>query len=312
MISREKVSIPKVILHRQFETIFHEIGRCQEMTRRSGEAHCLSLEGATGAGKTQLAKAYAQQYPAYETDEVSMRPVFYVDVPAQITVKRLSEYLLHHLNDPFTQGHVTQSELDARLDGLIRTCVSHLVILDDFHHLVNVDTPRRRDAVSDWLKVRIKNTQVPFLVISIENRVQEILEHNPQLSRLFASRRQLEPFAYDRMDAKFSEQRIEFDYFVRQAEYVTNAHLTESMARESLLERLHYATNGVVGNVMNLLRYASILAEERTTDIIGLDILSLAFESRMKDHLRDRVTFEEKANPFQPDFRLPGESALDR
>lgn len=290
--------LPPVIPHRQFEAIFQEIERCRQMTQRTGEAHCLSLEGPTGAGKTRLAQAYAAQYPAYETEDRSVCPVFYIDVPAQITVKGLSEHLLQRLHDPFLRGYVRQTDLDYRLDGLIQSCVTHLVILDDFHHLLNTDTVRRRDAVSDWLKVRIKNTRIPFLVISIEQRVQEILDYNPQLSRLFAARRQLEPFPYDQTNAQFIEQLTEFDFFVRRAEYVTGAHLTEELPRDVLLAMLHNATNGVVGNVMNLLTYAAILAEEETMSTVNLNLLSRAFDSRMKDHLRDRLTAQEKPNPF--------------
>ncbi|NJO83617.1 MAG: AAA family ATPase [Blastochloris sp.] len=297
--------LPPVIPHRQFEAVFREIERCREMTRRAGEAHCLSLEGPTGAGKTRLAQAYAAQHPPYETEAGSIQPVFYVDVPAQITVKGLSEHLLRYLGDPLLRGYTRQVDLDYRLDGLIRACVTHLVVLDDFHHLLNTDTSRRRDAVSDWLKVRIKNTRKPFLVISIEHRVQTILDHNPQLSRLFAARRTLEPFPYDRADTHFTEQLMEFDFFVRRAEYVTGARLTGELPRETLLARLHYATNGVVGNVMNLLTYAALLAQENRVIAVDLTLLSAAFESRMKDHLRDRLTFEAKVNPFHPHFALP-------
>lgn len=305
MLTTETGSLPPVIAHRQFEAIFQEIERCREMTRRAGESHCLSLEGPTGAGKTRLAQAYAAQYPPYETEAGSVRPVFYVDIPAQSTVKGLSEYLLRHLGDPLLRGNTRQADLDYRLDGLLRACVTHLVILDDFHHLLNTDTSRRRDAVSDWLKVRIKNTRKPFLVISIEHRVQAILEHNPQLSRLFAARHTLEPFPYDRADTHFGEQLMEFDFFVRRAEYVTGARLSGELPREVLLARLHYATNGVVGNVMNLLTYAALLAEEKGLMVVDLTLLSTAFESRMKDHLRDCVTFEEKVNPFHPGFTFP-------
>jgi hypothetical protein len=146
-------------------------------------------------------------------------------------------------------------------------CQVELVILDDFHHLIDKATNRILEQVSDWLKVLIKETGIPFLVVGIEGKVERILEANAQLSRLFAVRQTLQPFRCDPSD----ETSIhEFGRFVQYAEQVIGMPLPVTLPRLELLYRLHYATEGVVGNLMNLLRYAAWLTRQRNQEAITL------------------------------------------
>ena len=86
--------------------------------------------------------------------------------------------------------------LNSRLIKLLKACQVELVILDDFHHLIDTETDRVLAKVSDWLKVLIKETGIPFLVVGMEGKVERILRANAQLSRLFAARETLLPFAW--------------------------------------------------------------------------------------------------------------------
>ena len=105
--------------------------------------------------------------------------------------------------------------MNFRLIRLMQDCQVELVILDDFHHLIDQETNRIMEQVSDWLKVLIKETGIPFLVVGIEGKVERILETNAQLSRLFAVRQRLAPFACDPQDEASLE---EFARFVQYAE----------------------------------------------------------------------------------------------
>jgi hypothetical protein len=60
-----------------------------------------------------------------------------------------------------------------------------------------------------------------------------------------------------------------------------------------LLYRLHYATAGVVGNLMNLLRFAAVIAQEKKIGTLELPTLALAFDRRLSRHLKG------KTNPFE-------------
>ncbi len=294
-----KITVERIhtalIQYPRFKELHEEIRLCQKMSKIAGEPQCMSLEGQTGAGKSTLVKAYAANFPVTETETGRCIPVLYMEVPSPVGIRDFASAALKRLGDPaFEKG--TRASMTMRLVGLILDCGITLVILDDFHHLIDKKTNHILHEVSDWLKYIIKQTGVPFLVVGIESNVEIILQANPQLSRLFAARETLQPFAWN---VAKPETIQEFSRFV---EYATDKALGKPLAQElsrvDLLYRIHYATAGVVGNVMNLLRVAAELAEMRGAGSIDLSLLSQAFVQRLQKHMSDR------SNPFSS-ARLP-------
>jgi len=278
-----------LIRYPRFMELHRDIRECQELSRLSNEPQCMALEGVTGAGKSTLVRDYVSLFPRIEQEDGTQIPIFYTETPSPVTVKAMASTMLAGLGDPASQRG-TLWAMNFRLIHLIIDCKVQLVILDDFHHLIDKETDRILEQVSDWLKVLIKETAVPFLVVGISGKVGRILQANDQLSRLFAMRETLEPFVADLSD----EVNItEFSRFVQYAEQTVETSLTQSLPRLELLYRLHYATNGVVGNLMNLLRYAALIAKQQQNSVIDLSVLSMAFHKRLSKHLLDKI------NPFQ-------------
>ena len=248
----------------------------------------MALEGLTGAGKSTLMRAYTAGFPRRETRDGTCIPVFYLETPSPATVKTMASAMLESLGDP--AAHLgTIGPLNSRLIKLLKACEVELVILDDFQHLIDTETDRILAKVSDWLKVLIKETGIPFLVVGIEGKVERILRANAQLSRLFAAREQLAPFLWqpDR-----PETIQTFHVFVNTVETSLGRPLPTEVPRTELLYRLYYSTGGVVGNLMNLLRYAVMLAEEQPQANLTLPLLACAFEHRLAKHMCGRL------NPF--------------
>jgi len=243
----------------------------------------------TGAGKSTLARDYARAFPRFLTDEGVQVPVFYMETPSPVTVKGMAAVMLERLGDPAAHRG-TQWSMNSRLTRLMVACGVEIAILDDFHHLIDCETNRVLAKVSDWLKVLIKETGLPFLVVGIEGTVERILDVSPQLSRLFAARETLKPFKWDMSDEAYV---WEFAQFVKYAEEAIGMTLSDDLPRMEMLYRLHYATGGVVGNLMNLLRYAAMSAQEKGRDTVDLPILAVAFHRRLSRHLKKRV------NPFE-------------
>ena len=276
------------IMYPRLKELDQEICRCQQLSRVAGEPQCIALEGSTGAGKTTLIQQYAAGFPRRETRLGTRIPVFYLETPSPATVKTMASVMLERLGDP--AAHIgTIGSLNSRLIKLLQACEVELVILDDFHHLIDTETDRVLAKVSDWLKVLIKETGIPFLVVGIEGKVERILQANAQLSRLFAARETLAPFAW-RPEQPTTIQA--FHTFVSTLESCVGKPLTTTVPRTELLYRLYYCTDGVVGNVMNLLRYAVKLTEEQSQITLELPLLRQAFEKRLAKHMRGKV------NPF--------------
>lgn len=72
------------------------------------------------------------------------------------------------------------------------------------------------------------------------------------------------------------------------------------LPRLEWLYRLHVATNGVVGNVMNLLRQSAYTMELTGETALTLAILARSFEKRLCKHVGKANPFTESAFPAQP------------
>lgn len=280
-----------LIRYPRFKELHADIRQCQLLSKIADEPKCMSLEGLPGAGKTTLVKEYAKAFPRIETGERTLVPVFYVPTPSPVTIKGMATKMLEYLGDPafkFNRGRADL--LDTRLINNIIASKVELVILDDFHHLINRETNRILATVSDWLKALIKEAGVPFLVVGVEGQVEKILKANAQLSRLFAVRETLKPLTWG---AQKKGSINEFAHFIEYAEKAVQIPLTKQIRRVELLYRLYYVTNGVVANIMNLLRAAQLMALMRRSPSIELCDLSQAFQKHLAKHTGITI------NPFE-------------
>lgn len=285
-----------LIRYPRFKALHTDIRECQELSRLTHEPQCMSLEGVTGAGKSTLVRDYVALFPRRDEPAGTRIPIFYAETPSPVTVKGMAASMLAHLGDP-AANHGALWAMNYRLIRLMLDCQVELVILDDFHHLIDRETNRILEQVSDWLKVLIKETGIPFLVVGIEGKVERILETNAQLSRLFAVRQTLTPFRCDPTDTASVQ---EFARFVQYAEQAIALPLPTTLPRLELVQRLYEATQGVVGNLMNLLRYAAWLTQQQVPAVqpttpaptIALATLAAAYDKRLAKHL------QRPANPF--------------
>jgi hypothetical protein len=274
-----------LIRHIRFNELHQDIQLCQHLSQLADEAQCMSLEGRPGTGKTTLVKSYAHTFQRDETGTTTHIPAFYMETPSPVTVKGMAARMLEVIGDPAAHRGPLWA-MNSRLIDYLKLCQVQLVILDDFHHLIDKETDRILETVSDWLKVLIKETQVPFLVVGLDGRVELILKSNEQLSRLFAVREKLHPFAWNPGDTAATQA---FASFVQVVETGIQFPLSDELPRAELLHRFHYATGGVVGYVMNLLRFALWLADRQQIDMLSLAVLSQAFAKRLQPHLPHKV-----------------------
>lgn len=295
-----------LIRYPRFRELHREIRRCQDLSKIAGEPQCMSLEGTMGAGKSTLVKDYAAAFPRRETDDGAIIPVLYVETPYPATPKGVAAEMLGALRDPAAEKGPLWS-MNFRLKGFTHDCQTELVILDDIHHLIDRVIDRVLVDVSEWLKVLIKNTGIPFLIVGLDGTVERILDLNPQLSRLFAAREKLPPFAWDETEDEAGNGiRQEFSFFVQYAEEALGMPLSRELSRRDMLRRLHYATDGIVGNLMNLLREAHLEARERGRAELDLAVIAAGFEKRLAAHVKKEV------NPFAEQLEtsfVPPESA---
>ncbi|MCB0164815.1 MAG: TniB family NTP-binding protein [Anaerolineae bacterium] len=283
-----KYSANILIRHPKYRELYAEIKRCQEESSGANDPRCMSLEGPTGIGKTALLFDFVKGFPLSETAEGTRIPVLYFDTPLPVTVNGLVQKMLSALGNPVTHK-ATQKSLQHRLIRLIKDCGVELVILDDFHDLDYIETEGSFAKVCDLLIALIKETGVPFLVVGTEGKVELILKTNNELSRLFVVREKLTKFQWDPEDPDTIQS---FSYFIRELEEAVGLSLPWQPNNDlELLYRLHYATDGVIANIMILMRSACKVAERQGAERLDIDVLAAVYDKLLARRLN-------RPNPF--------------
>jgi len=276
------------IRHTQFKKIYQCIGAIHRDRLLGLDARSLIVSGQTGAGKSWLINSYIEDCgrKRRSTPTGDIVPILSVEVPGgNITPRGLGLSILNALGDPgFDNG--TQTTVTVRLADLLKKCHVEIVFLDDFHHLVNRVNDSVLLDVADWLKGIIKHTQIPFVVVGITGRIERVVKKDEELSRMFAKRELLTPFAWSR-----AMRGVEFEAFVKIFFKEVNLTPDVPFGYMELMARLYYATDGFVANISSLLCGAVEIVSDDHQTSITLPLLIESFETNLKEHLG-------KINPF--------------
>lgn len=269
------------------EDALKAIKECHIHATRANEAEGLLVQGDTGAGKTTIMKLYARDYPRTITEDGSLIPVLCASVPVPATCKSLASALLTAIGDPVAEKG-TQISQTNRLKKYFQACNVELLILDEFQHFQDRDSKKVLKTVSDWLKLLMDQTRVPIVLAGLPYS-HTILDEvgNEQLQRRFATRIELEPFAYET-----SKERQDFRRFLNAIDDKLPLAEKSNLADLGTALCIYEATSGVVAHVMKLVRHATCLALEAGQEKLTQAILGLAYEDRLA------ANNPSKPNPF--------------
>jgi type II secretory pathway predicted ATPase ExeA len=260
---------------------------CHSHAKLSKESEGMLIQGDTGAGKTTVVKLYMTDYPRNVTEEVTIVPVLYANVPVPATCKSLVTALLKAIGDPAADRGAQISQT-LRLKRYMEACEVELLILDEFQHFQDRDSLKVLKTVSDWLKVLMDETGVPIVLAGLPYS-HTILdsEHNEQLRRRFAVRIELDAFRFNT-----SRERQDFRRFLNIIDEKLPLAEKSDLADPETAFCIFEATDGVVAHAMKLVRRATVIALESNREKLTLEILSLAYEQRLA------ANRPSKPNPF--------------
>jgi hypothetical protein len=225
-------------------------------------------------------------------------------VPARPTVKSFAETLLYQLGDPlWFRGNTVGKSI--RLRELIKRCRVRLLALDEFQHFVDVRRASIVNDVADWLKEQVEEAKLAIVVSGLQ-RCLEVLRQNEQLRRRFGSTLRVSAFRWD-----IKEDRTTYRAFLRAVQEQLPEYDMPTLADLDLAFRMHYASYGLIGYTMKIIRGAARIACSHPRGQITLRTLSQSYSDHVwSERLSDPNPFGEKFDCEKaPPIALPSATA---
>jgi hypothetical protein len=230
-------------------------------------------------------------------------PVLLAKVPARPTVKSFAETLLYQLGDPlWSRGNTVSKSI--RLRELFRRCRVRLLALDEFQHFVDARQASIPNEVADWLKEQVEETGVAIVVLGL-HRCLEVLKQNEQLRRRFGATLRVGAFRWENKD-----DRTTYRAFLRAVQEQLPEYVMPRLADLDMAFRMHYASYGLIGYTMKIIRGAARIAHDHPRREITLRTLAQSF----REHVWiERLTalnpfLESFATDKAPPLKLPSET----
>ena len=243
----------------------------------SAPKRCVLLSGPSQSGKSTILKPYVERRNTPERLEAGEIPVLFVDLKPAITTKGLAQSILEAIaRHGFTTGTLVGSEivLLTRVDRLLEAARVKLLVIDEFHHIQNIESRKTAWLVAETIKLFLIQGKCPIVLSGIETARTPFLE-NRQLSQ-----RAEPPIELHRLSAASREDRRLFAQFVKsfvaEAEKVVAISNVARLLDAETAACLHEISQGVLGAAVNLIKAAIQRAVESGRDHLVHDDLCIA------------------------------------
>jgi hypothetical protein len=218
----------------------------------------LFLCGDSGMGKTHLLRRIERRHPEHKDPATQrhIRPVLYVQVPADPTVRSLRRTLIDEANIPFLD-HPARPLPESVLRRGLAAAGTRIVVLDEIHNIEHVKWDRRV-LLRDWVRCLSNETQLPIVLAGTEE-----FERTIQADRQLASRYPMVRLARWTQGSDLAAflQGYERACPLRLASHLTDPHLIRALLEE---------TDGLTDTIIQCLQAAALVAiRERTERIVA-------------------------------------------
>ena len=286
-----------------FKSAVARIQACFDSYGATAEPDCCPIVGESGGGKTTIISYFASLYPRVDHKSGMEVPVLLAKVPARPTVKSFAETLLYRLGDPlWARGNTVSKSI--RLRELLKRCGVRLLALDEFQHFVDARQANIPNEVADWLKEQVEETGLAIVVLGLQ-RCLEVLKQNEQLRRRFGATLRVGAFRWENKD-----DRTTYRAFLRAVQEQLPEYVMPPLADVEMAFRMHYASYGLIGYTMKIIRGAARMACSHPRREITLRTLAQSFREQVWiERLSDPNPFDQHFDPENTTpLKLPSET----
>ena len=275
-----------IVLYPRFRDALALLERCHQSFSQPSEPVCGALLGASGVGKTSVVDHYCRLHPPYDTETETRRPILRVTLQPDARPKGIAADLLMALGDPAWSSGTVQT-LTNRAVKLLARCGVELIVLDEFHHLFDMERARVMTKAAQWLKVLIVNTRIPVLVCGMPEAEHVLRAEHTE--RRFKERLTLRGFSW-----RTPAGRAEFCGMLKRLDAALPLAEASGLAEPESAGRFYLACRGIPDYLMTLVRGGTAEALRRGGERIESADLARVFERR----LAQQRVLAEQANPF--------------
>lgn len=266
-----------LIYHPAFNDALAILEACFDSVGTAADAMCRVFCGPSRSGKSRLFKEFCANHPFIDRGEFMEMPAPYVPVPPSPTTSSFAEGILYALGDPiWTRGNTFAKEL--RILEICEKCKVRVLAFDDFQHLVDTRSNVPREA-ADFLKdllIRSQDNKAHLSVVAAGlQRSLAVFEQNEQLRGRFGT-----PIKYGPLEWEIETDQINFRAFIK-AMKKDLSEFTFPGEDCSFARRIHWASYGLIGYTMKIVRRAAKLARHARRREISLKDLETAFNQEI-------------------------------
>ena len=273
----------------QMKRLWDEFDTAVQLSRRIRlpEPYCQLLIGVTGTGKTPLVQVWREQV----APDV---PSLYMVMPQPTSIKGFFEACLYVLGDPF-YWRGTIGQMEWRLIEMIKKTEKQIIFVDEVQHLIpktgTQAFPRISEDILSFLFRLNEDLNLPLVLIGLPGETQVLLQAFPKLASRTQSLRVLDPYTWDAAQPETVRDFCRLMHAIDQSLPLDCSDLgTEEMA-----SRFFRASDGILRQVMRLVRTAALQAIEEGATTLRLDVLAQAYE----DTLINPFKRDQEPNPFR-------------
>ncbi len=230
-----------------FDRAIQRISRIHQMAKAGNKPRHLMLLGPSGAGKSSVLEEYIRHFPTINEVEQQRISVLRVEIKSSPTVRSVAEDILKAMGVAMAYRGTVNEKTDRVVSSLKKFHVE-ILLLDEVQHLLGAS---RRSFGSnnetEWLKTLLNLIDIP-VVLSGLPYADALLTSNEQLRRRLDGTHHITPFSIedDEAAANFAGVVNWFD------QEIHHGHPT-GLHQGDMLNRLFYASNGLIGYLSKLL-----------------------------------------------------------